>query len=139
MRISDWSSDVCSSDLNKRITQGPSPFGTVALGQAQARALPDLVAGRHTERTKMRKQRTQHMRLAGREQAQRRFVLAVIVRRNQIDGMGVVELVDLILSVDHRHIPTEQVDEEDRTSVVSDKSVSVRVDLGCSRLIKKKK
>src|SRR3546814_13984365 len=98
MRISDWSSDVCSSDLNalisaiegdidhrgnKRITQGPSPFGTVALGQAQARALPDLVAGRHTERTKMRKQRTQHMRLAGREQAQRRFVLAVIVRRNQ--------------------------------------------------------
>src|SRR3546814_7269569 len=60
----------------------------------------------------MRKQRTQHMRLAGREQAQRRFVLAVIVRRNQIDGMGVVELVDLILSVDHRHIPTEQVDEE---------------------------
>src|SRR3546814_14832565 len=26
--------------------------------------------------------------------------------------MGVVELVDLILSVDHRHIPTEQVDEE---------------------------
>src|SRR3546814_11348729 len=112
MRISDWSSDVCSSDLNKRITQGPSPFGTVALGQAQARALPDLVAGRHTERTKMRKQRTQHMRLAGREQAQRRFVLAVIVRRNQIDGMGVVELVDLILSVDQRHIPTEQVVEE---------------------------
>src|SRR3546814_4619098 len=52
------------------------------------------------------------MRLAGREQAQRRFVLAVIVRRNQIDGMGVVELVVLILSVDHRHIPTEQVDEE---------------------------
>src|SRR3546814_4468269 len=94
------------------ITQAPGSFGTVALGQAQARALPDLVAGRHTERTKMRKQRTQHMRLAGREQAQRRFVLAVIVRRNQIDGMGVVELVDLILSVDHRHIPTEQVDEE---------------------------
>src|SRR3546814_17873782 len=35
---------------NKRITQGPSQFGTVALGQAQARALPPLVAGRHTQR-----------------------------------------------------------------------------------------
>src|SRR3546814_19781208 len=50
---------------NKRITQGTSPFGTVARGQAQARAPPDTVAGRPTEQTKMQKNRRTEERRIG--------------------------------------------------------------------------
>src|SRR3546814_8525618 len=51
MRISDWSSDVCSSDLRLRVLAHPRPQATVPRRQeagadrAQPRPLPALCAG----------------------------------------------------------------------------------------------
>src|SRR3546814_13576698 len=96
MRISDWSSDVCSSDL---------------------RELPAQEAAEH---------------VAGflRESRHGAEVVARHQRRGAFD----------------EHVPAAQEEERehrdqhdvDRKSVVSGKSVSVRVDLGVSRFIKRK-
>ncbi len=37
---------------------------------------------------------------------------AVIVGDDQVDRIGIVELVYLVLTIDHRDVPAEQVDEE---------------------------
>ena len=39
-------------------------------------------------------------------------MVTIVTGDNEIDGMGIVELVDLVSAVDHRHLPAEQVDEE---------------------------
>jgi len=36
----------------------------------------------------------------------------ILVGGDQVDGVGIVELVDLVLAVDDRHVPAEQVDEQ---------------------------
>src|SRR3546814_17419048 len=99
MRISDWSSDVCSSDLG----------------------IADLVVDiRDNARRPV-------LNSAGGE-----------IDRNSPSVSGSVrdQLTALIaLSIDDRVFPIP----EDRKSVVSGKSVSVRVDLGGGRIIKKKK
>src|SRR3546814_21193644 len=64
MRMSDWSSDVCSSELR------------------------------------------------GRHQPDRGLVLASRVRADDVDRLRPIELVDPKTTIDHRHIPAEQVDEE---------------------------
>src|SRR3546814_6992180 len=97
MRISDWSSDVCSSDL--------IAFGVrqqVAAGQFQLRAAIGHVARRERH---------------------------VVVRR-QIDVDRFADIEAGFLGVCEHRI--------DRKSVVSGTSVSVRVDLGGRRIIKKK-
>src|SRR3546814_9429298 len=86
MRISDWSSDVCSSDLRHRIGAAP-----VAQGEQVA----------------------EHGDRHGHLQDQHARHVAFQAKRPG--------------------------DPEDRKSVVSGKSVSVRVDLGGCRTIKKKK
>src|SRR3546814_7952645 len=47
MRISDWSSDVCSSDLawQRRATQAPEPATATATGQRAIMVLPTRVEG----------------------------------------------------------------------------------------------
>src|SRR3546814_11066530 len=97
MRISDWSSDVCSSDLQKLVEKLKQRTGekTSSL-QALGRIERDSVKGRsarHTERWD---------RLRDEQRADR------------------------------------EKRKEDRKSVVWGKSVSVRVDLGGRRIIKKK-
>src|SRR3546814_19691488 len=91
MRISDWSSDVCSSDL------------TDARGAAQrfSRRQPGLF--RRRDRARQQPRRTGEERRAG----------------------------------DRPHRAGRRA-RTDRKSVVSGKSVSVRVDLGGRRIIKKK-
>src|SRR3546814_17186414 len=108
MRISDWSSDVCSSDLLASSTQRPSrPF-------ARLTSLPWLGGQR----------KRRHHAFAGFGVADRRlsfllhFLHAHDALHRQVQGAGVAEL--------------------DRKSVVSGKSVSVRVDLGGRRINKKK-
>src|SRR3546814_13733534 len=110
MRISDWSSGVCSSDLNYQPTVSRSaatfilsPSGGMATIQKSAfRQLPVYPAC-----------------------------------HNQI--------INLDNRADHRNAQTrEQLSQyraaqKDRKSVVSGKSVSVRVDLGGRRIFKKKK
>src|SRR3546814_12835418 len=109
MRISDWSSDVCSSDL-------------VEFGQL-GRPFPGFrrVDGRKTRRT-------------DRFEERQRIVA-------QVDDFG----LDIVAAGGRDH-PHRQLHAAagadrpaDRKSVVEGKSVSVRVDLGGRRIIKKKK
>src|SRR3546814_19114624 len=102
MRISDWSSDVCSSDLLPAGASAPSFWLVGAHGGAGASSLAALwpLAG------------DAHGCFPGGAAGESPFV--VIVARESEVGLS------------------------DRKSVVSGKSVSVRVDLGCRRIIKKK-
>src|SRR3546814_9864357 len=93
MRISDWSSDVCSSDL-------------------QPRAFPDGGTGQYPARAQMREYLAKHMRASGRHQPDRGLVLASRVRADDVDRLRPIELVDLKTTIDNRHIPAEKVDEE---------------------------
>src|SRR3546814_18677881 len=99
MRISDWSSDVCSSDLRRVGVEGQREFD----------------------------RRVMELGDRGKRHAQRRRHAA----ERQADGEAVV--LDL-------QVPEAVLDDErqDRQSVVSGTSVSVRVDLGGRRIIKKK-
>src|SRR3546814_15516468 len=97
MRISDWSSDVCSSDLERHGVDD-----AVRLGGRRHLALADPPA--------------------------------------QVEGVthaavGAVPRHDGLLD---RHLALGATVQPDRKRVVSGKSVSVRVDLGGSRIIKKK-
>src|SRR3546814_15024118 len=98
MRISDWSSDVCSSDL-------------VDLTAEQIIGVATAVRG--------------HVQACFNREAELLDALA--------DGTLTAEMIE-------EGWPNEPVSEStDRKSVVSGKSVSVRVDLGGCRIIKTKK
>src|SRR3546814_10962127 len=97
MRISDWSSDVCSSDLEEIEAQG---FEIVAIAGTSMGA---LIGGIHA---------------AGKLDVYRDWVCALA-------KFDVLRLLDWTFS-------------GDRKSVVSGKSVSVRVDLGGRRTIQYK-
>src|SRR3546814_11744392 len=88
MRISDWSSDVCSSDLNVYTKSQPG----------------------------------------------KRFLRVLIVRDPKADLEGARQESDMIYRK-YQDLGHEVVD---RKSVVSGKSVSVRVDLGGRRIFKQK-
>src|SRR3546814_11277660 len=96
MRISDWSSDVCSSDLISRRRQrdGKPLLYRPAPQYARGRGRAPLLGGYARARAALRSRR------------------------------------DVFRPVE-RHDP-------DRKSVVKGKGVSVRLDLGCTRIIKKK-
>src|SRR3546814_12910936 len=98
MRISDWSSDVCSSDLSGRQAGVDAP-----LSLSQARGLPDR-RGRRIGRA----------------------VQALFEQPSQMVGAPRIAVAAGRL-------------EPARKSVGSGKSVSVRVDLGGRRVIKKNK
>src|SRR3546814_14206183 len=100
MRISDWSSDVCSSDLHRR-----RPLGQVAVGVVEA-----AEGGRRFDAVRG------HLQIAAK--------VANAHPEPRMRQEGVVG-------------STHQV--QDRKSVEAGKGVSVRVDLGGRRLIKKKK
>src|SRR3546814_13467944 len=101
MRISDWSSDVCSSDLLVDSADDAIPLKLEQL-------VPD---GR------------------------------VADARRGLDNPLLVQLVAQIPEqlVEHLKIKQRRWAMADRKSVVSGKSVSVRVDLGGRRIIKKKR
>src|SRR3546814_20306814 len=120
MRISDWSSDVCSSDLRTARRAGDRLPGQAAGGDP-----------RH------RRDRARQLRISGldREDRQRlQFEDLDAVRRGD-DRPG-----DSRLAGVHRLRAVEgRGDLLDRKSVVEGKSVSVRVDLVGRRIIQKKK
>src|SRR3546814_16340509 len=111
MRISDWSSDVCSSDLlATRLQEGLSmahhaevDFALLDVNLAGEKSFPiaDVLTGRGIP-----------------------FAF--------VTGYG-------RRGVESRYAPVPVVPKPDRKSVGSGKSVSVRVDLGGRRIIKKKK
>src|SRR3546814_15424112 len=120
MRISDWSSDVCSSDLK---------FGHIGdaetrpIGAAQADILVDppvdtqLVIPVAAEQVIIRKAH----RAVDRQRFEERRVGEHGNRKLKIGFLGRGRA------------------REDRKSVVYGKSVTVSVELGCRRIIKKKK
>src|SRR3546814_11953335 len=104
MRISDWSSDVCSSDL----------IGIAVLGKDQCHLGQCLEC-----------------------------IFDVELHRGRLVDRGGwnTKVGDRdVLLVELRHeLLSKRTEQQDRQSVVSGKSVSVRVDLGGRRLIKKNK
>src|SRR3546814_13948499 len=130
MRISDWSSDVCSSDLLL-----PLRADALAVGFERGKlVLEDHLA--------VVKQASDQRRLAvidraAGDEAQQRLLL--MLREISVDILG-NEGVGDVDGVGHQNYPScFFFSILDRKSVVSGKSVSVRVDLGGRRIIKKKK
>src|SRR3546814_19630266 len=102
MRISDWSSDVCSSDLFPPLPLAGEGGGEGA-GHGKSRTLPLTLSRKRERGSKVRPRPSSPSRSPRR------------CRRSC------------------------RTPARDRKSVVSGKSVSVRVDLGGRRIIKKKK
>src|SRR3546814_19503415 len=105
MRISDWSSDVCSSDL-VRFVRMP---GLRVLAELQGDALDGALLFSHSRE----------------REAQGAFPMRD----------GVPDATRRLATLSYALYTLRG---SDRTSVVSGKSVSVRVDLGGRRIIKKK-
>src|SRR3546814_11509375 len=105
MRISDWSSDVCSSDLNFLGCRGPAPSSRSGAPKLSA-YIPSIrsVSSSVSASNSLSRARRAAPLILGEEFAQ------------ELDLGG-----------------------RDRKSVVTGKSVAVRVDLGGTRIIKKKK
>src|SRR3546814_16738542 len=100
MRISDWSSDVCSSDLGGSLLQtGVREIAKVLKGEFRMTCNQNLVIAN----------------VAARDRGE----IDKLVEKYGLDGY--------------------KQQSGDRKSVVEGKSVSVRVDLGGRRIIKKKK
>src|SRR3546814_18921910 len=110
MRISDWSSDVCSSDLNNRpATVGARPpRSTPASPVITATACCDTPSTKHSRHRPVRQ-------------------IKEVPRDDETDD-------------ENRGLPLAPAQgDEDRKRVVMGKSVSVRVDLGGRRSSKKNK
>src|SRR3546814_19189655 len=110
MRISDWSSDVCSSDLDVLAIPLPAQIGIVQVDIGGDRRIVAL-----------------HVVIID--------VDAGIGRRLEREGRLLAE--EAALGIIGAEIDLQRVG--DRKIVGEGKSVSVRVDLGGSRIIKKKK
>src|SRR3546814_14746354 len=129
MRISDWSSDVCSSDLVAVLVIGQFLFTVirspiVRLAIALLFAIPAGIAGYHAVQGVIELAIDPGMMLS---------TLSWI-------GGGIIAVTAWIrLASLEISQPAQGAAGADRKSVVEGKSVSVRVDLGGRRIIKKKK
>src|SRR3546814_13269848 len=119
MRISDWSSDVCSSDLPCPSLRAVSSLPSL---RAEGEAIhPSACAGRGLLR-----------RCAPRNDGE------VVQHESSSAGLGIIRGVARIATDGTRYRSFGQTS-GDRKSVVLGQSVSVRVDLGGRSIIKKKK
>src|SRR3546814_17780283 len=118
MRISDWSSDVCSSDLQGGMVAEPVAHGSQCRRQGGFGAKPRLQGAGLQQAVAQ----TAQIARATAIQAEPRQ------RAGEI-GHALQRTTDIV---------AQPHTVEDRKSVVSGKSVSVRVDLGGRRIIQKK-
>src|SRR3546814_11359104 len=116
MRISDWSSDVCSSDLIGTLSETLE-----AVQMAHAAAYTAVMSHRSGE--------TEDATIAD---------LAVATNCGQIKT-GPLSRSDRLAKYNQLIRIEEELDTADRQRVEKGKSVSVRVELGGRRIIKKKK
>src|SRR3546814_14006403 len=116
MRISDWSSDVCSSDL------------------VDLRQLLDREC--HIDRADILLEIGDPLGTGDRHD---RLVTVQQPSKRQLTSRDAVPCAQRLDFLQQRRVTWQIVTLEDRKSVVSGKSVSVRVDLGGRRIIKKKK
>src|SRR3546814_12292880 len=128
MRISDWSSDVCSSDLR-------SGSCRLALAGGQSRDLQEI--GEHRVAVLGRDAFGMELdavdRQLGVAETHHR---AVVARRVDHEPLGNVDHLEAVVA---RRLNGRGEPRVDRKGVVSGKRVSVRVDLGGRRYIQKKK
>src|SRR3546814_13106307 len=126
MRISDWSSDVCSSDLSRSVLTPPLPEGAASWtglrGAASALAIAQL-AQQHSQLIVALAANEQH---AYQLEAELRFFLGELPLVHH-------PTVKCCRTTSSRRIRKSS----DRKSVVSGKSVSVRVNPGGRRIINK--
>src|SRR3546814_11313603 len=135
MRISDWSSDVCSSDLRDQHLLGAAlqVFAGGLLGGEDAGALQHHVDAQLAPRQLRRVALGQHLHLLAVD-------LDVVLAGLDLARVGPVHGI-ILQAVRVRLGGAKVVDGDalDRKSVVLGKSVSVRVDLGGGRILIKKK
>src|SRR3546814_1468334 len=82
MRISDWSSDVCSSDLE--LVAGAAALGRPLVAiEAKTGDLANGGASRHRTRAQMRIKITEQMGLVGSQQSRRRTMLDALFRSGE--------------------------------------------------------
>src|SRR3546814_15628831 len=145
MRISDWSSDVCSSDLRqkcvaRRISR-PRPAPQV--GEAiVVREEADAERRGDTKRTEMRDEQSLEAKPARKEQPGEHQPHHLFPHDPQPDFGAEDHARTQRRRRDLDQGPERQRPDEDandRKSVVEGKRVSVRVDDGGARIIKKKK
>src|SRR3546814_17876860 len=118
MRISDWSSDVCSSDLSDIVLPTASWYEKDDLNTSDMHPFIHPLSAAVDPVWESRSDWDIYKGIA------KKFS----------------EVAPEVLGVEHDVVLTPiQHDSPDRKSVVKGKSVSVRVDLGGSRIIKKKK
>src|SRR3546814_13767219 len=136
MRISDWSSDVCSSDLLTDLLLLPAQV----LSDGRRHRYPALRRGEPEGRDGAGGDRHAAdegcCRLSGTEEENNSG------RPSTVGGAGNVRGTGKAMTALHSSIDPRDAGfiarQADRQSVVSGKSVSVRVDLGGRRIIKKK-
>src|SRR3546814_10954862 len=145
MRISDWSSDVCSSDLKRRHNVGFIVVDYLQLlqgsskgGDNRVQEISEISRGLKTLAKEL------NVPVIGLSQLSR-AVEQREDKRPQLSDLresGSIEQdADIVLFIyrEDYYLANKQPAEEDRKSVVSGKRVSVRVDLGGRRNLKKKK
>src|SRR3546814_18955836 len=124
MRMSDWSSDVCSSDLHLRDTAGHHAQSQRTQVQMSQRAQAQGREGGDQHRQHRADQGTSHERRRAAEE------LPVEMTTQSAADQPLTDLAATVGQADVQ-VPA------DRKSVVWGRSVSVRVDLGGRRTIKK--
>src|SRR3546814_13143339 len=134
MRISDWSSDVCSSDLIRTIANGSPYIATLLAHHAGMRAIDEEVleiSSAHVAAAIREALRELESRIG-------RVVLACVARMGSIREERNISLAAGVSLFSAGLFDLEQLcgGPKDRKSVVSGKSVSVRVNLGGRRNIK---
>src|SRR3546814_15236735 len=123
MRISDWSSDVCSSDLRNDLRNDAGTDGAAAFADRETQAFV------HGDR---RDQLDVH-----RHVVTRHHHLDTLRQLHHTGHVGGAEVeLRAVVGEERRMTATLFLDRKD---VVQGKSVSVRVDLGGRRIINKKK
>src|SRR3546814_12285031 len=122
MRISDWSSDVCSPDLAD---------GALQVAQLHLHLLAQLLVERG-------KRLVQQQHLGAHDEGTRQRHPLALAAGDLIAAPG-AEVRHVDLGQRLLHAPLPLLAAEDRKSVGSGKSVSVRVDPGGRRSLKKKK
>jgi hypothetical protein len=85
--------------------------GTLMPVEAEARNLPDRRTGRNRAGAKMGIKAVQQMGSVGSEKPCRGAMPNAILEKNQIFGIGIIELIDFEFSGQDRQVPFQKVDE----------------------------
>ena len=103
---------VLGERRHQRVARRPTLARRKAAIETEAGDLEDVGGLRRRLLAQLAIEAVEDMWARGGQQPRRGEMASVAVGEHQIGRVGVVELVDLIGAVDHRHIPFEQIDED---------------------------